>query len=74
MRRWLARLGFSFLLLAAVLAWEGYQATTGRRGDVPQWRIALCFMGAAALFAIGLRGVRERHRMLEGAPPPRERE
>ena len=25
MRQWLARLGFSFIVLACVLAWQGYQ-------------------------------------------------
>lgn len=65
MRKWLARLGFSFLILAAVLAWEGYQAQTGRLGNVPPWRATACYLGAAVLFGVGLRGVRERHRLLE---------
>lgn len=66
MRKWLARLGFSFLILAAVLAWEAYQAQTGRRGpDVPPWRIAAFYLVAAVLFGAGLRGVRERHRLLD---------
>lgn len=66
MRKWFARLAFSFIILAAVLAWEGYQAMTGRRGAVPPWRVVACFVGAGVLFFLGLRGVRERHRLLHG--------
>ena len=65
MRKWLARLGFSFLILAAVLAWEGYQAQTGRRGAVSPWRVWGCYAGAVVLFGAGLRGVRQRHRLME---------
>jgi hypothetical protein len=66
MRKWLARLAFSFILVATVLAWEAYQAQTGRRGpDVPPWRIGAYYLAAAALFAAGLWGVRTRHQLLE---------
>ena len=56
MRKWLARLAFSFLILAAVLAWSGRQA--GRRGDSP----TVYYAAAAALGAAGIIGIRERHR------------
>lgn len=59
MRAWLARLSFPFLVFAFVLAWEGYKTVGNRR--------ALCYVGAAAAFAVGLAGIRERHR-----PPPAE--
>ena len=58
MRRWLARLTFSFFVLAAVLAWEAYKAT----GAGANGRATLCTLGAAAAAGIGFLGVRERHR------------
>ena len=62
MRRWLARLAFPFLVLAFVLAWEAYHAWGGRAPGAGQGRIVLLTAGAALLFGLGLRGVRERHR------------
>ena len=62
MKRWLARLGFALLVLAFVLAWEGYRASTGRHGPVSQGRVALFYLGAAVLGGLGLAGIRERHR------------
>lgn len=65
MRKWLARLGFSFVVIAAWLAWEAYRAASDRRGDVPEWQIGLYIAGAVVAFVLGLVGLRERHR-----PPP----
>ncbi len=62
MRRWLARLAFSFMVLAAALAWEGHRARRGDRGPGQAWKAYACFAGAALCFGLGLRGVRERHR------------
>ena len=59
MRRWLARLAFSFFILAAVLAWEGYRASK-YGGD--QGRAVLFLLAAALSVLLGLAGVRERHR------------
>ena len=56
MRKWLGRLAFSFLILAAVLAWTGRQAA--HRGDASTGYYAV----AAALGAAGIIGLRERHR------------
>ena len=64
MQRWLARFSFSFFILAAVLLWEAYAAMQGRRGFVPQWKIALYFVGAVLAVAIGAMGVRARHRQI----------
>jgi hypothetical protein len=58
MRRWLARLAFSFFVIAAVLAWEAYKASA--RGASA--RASLCALGAAAAAGLGFLGVRERHR------------
>lgn len=59
MRRWLARLSFSFLVLGFVLAWQGYRLGQ-REGESS--RVTACYVGAAACVAAGLAGVRERHR------------
>ena len=45
-----------------MLAWETYRALQGQLGPLPEWRIALFMIGAAACFAMGFLGVRERHR------------
>ncbi len=56
MRKWLVRLGFSFIILAAVCVWEGRKAS--ERGESPTSRYI-----AAAIFAgVGAAGIRERHR------------
>jgi hypothetical protein len=62
MRTWLARLAFPCLVVAVVLAWEAYLGYTGRAPGVGQGRIVLYTAGAALLFGVGLRGIRERHR------------
>ena len=61
-RQWLARLSYSFLIVAGVLMWELYEIHQGRRGSVPQWRIALYSFAAVAGFVLGVLGIRERHR------------
>ena len=63
MQKWLARFSFSFLVLAAVLAWDAYQ-----RLSVPHHepgattRLVLDCAGAGACAAMGVAGVRARHR------------
>jgi hypothetical protein len=56
MRKWLARFSFSFLVLAAVLVWEGRKAR--ERGD----SATLHYIGAAVLAGAAFAGMRERHR------------
>ncbi|HEX3355927.1 MAG TPA: hypothetical protein VHS31_03005 [Tepidisphaeraceae bacterium] len=65
MQRWLARFSFSFFIFAAVLLWEAYNAIQGRRGFVPTWRIYLYGIAAAMSFALGVLGVRARHREID---------
>ena len=72
MRKWLARLGFSFILLTIVFAWEGYRTQRGDRGPDQQAKTYALYAAAALCFGLGLRGVHERHRMLrDGDDPPR---
>jgi hypothetical protein len=61
-RDWLERLSFSMLIVATVLAWEGYQSFQGGRGPVPQSHIVLLFAGAVLCYVLGLIGARLRHR------------
>ena len=61
-RRWLSRFAMAFIVIAAVLAWEGYQAATGHRGATPKWRILLYFVAAAMALVVGIEGMRQRHR------------
>ena len=59
MRKWLARLSVSFLVVAFVLVWQGYKmAQTEGNSN----RVVLAYIGAALCAATGLAGMRERHR------------
>ena len=68
MRRWLARLAFSFILISAVFAYEGYRFQRGDHGAGHDWRMYAFYAAAAVCFGLGLRGVRERHRLLDEQP------
>ena len=59
-RRWLARLGFSFLIIALWLFWIGYQGSTHH--TLSGARILLCYVAAFLGFSLFLWGTRERHR------------
>lgn len=56
MRRWLARLAFSFVILAAWLVWEGRKRV--ERGE----SAAVHYVGAGLLTGAAMAGFRERHR------------
>ena len=60
-RRWLARLSFSFLVVAFFLGWEGYKRYTAA-GGAADWRTVLDFTCAAASAALALGGLRQRYR------------
>lgn len=69
MRKWLARLSFSLIIVAAVLAYEGRQVMRGERGSRPGWAAYALFAGAAICLGLGFRGVRERHRITSATTP-----
>lgn len=69
MRRWFARFAFSFILLAAVFAWEGHRTQRGDRGPGQEGKMRAFYAAAVACFVMGMLGVRERHR-----PPPQDRD
>ena len=59
-RRWLARLSFSFLIVAVYLAYTGYH-----HPELGQGRKILFYVGAMLAFVLFLLGTRERHRPRE---------
>jgi hypothetical protein len=62
MNRWLARLSFSFLILAALLFWEGYTLMTRPAAGPPPARVWLYFLAAGLAAGLSMKGMRERHR------------
>ena len=62
MRKWWARLAFSFIVVSLVFAYEGYRTKRGDRGPDQQWKTYAFFAAAAVCFGLGLRGVHEKHR------------
>ena len=60
MQKWLAKISFSFFIVAAVLAWEGYKSITNPPEPARSGSL-LYFIGAGALAALGAAGVRARH-------------
>jgi hypothetical protein len=59
---WLARLSYSFFILAGLLIWQSLQALQGKMGHISNGRIALFWCGALASFGLGVAGILERHR------------
>jgi hypothetical protein len=61
MNRWLARFSFTFLVVAGLLAWQGYrELTTFAQPKI--WRVGLYFLAAGIGVGLAAKGVRERHR------------
>ena len=62
LRRWLARLTFSFIIIGAVLLWTGYKDLG--HGETPRrpTRALVCFIAGGACMALAANGMRERHR------------
>jgi hypothetical protein len=65
MRQWLARLAFALLVIGFVLGWKGYRIVSGRTPGAGTERAVLYFVPAVICFALGLIGIRERHRPRE---------
>jgi len=59
-RRWLARLAFSFLIVAACLAYTGYRGAQNQ--SLSHERVVLCYVSAMLAFSLFLMGTREKHR------------
>ena len=58
-RRWLARLGFSFVVMAFVFGWQGWRLSQERAAP---WKVYGSYALAVAFASAGLAGLRERHR------------
>jgi len=59
-RRWLARLSFSFLIIAGWLFWTGYQG--GVNHTLSPGRSTLCYVAGFMALSLFFMGTRERHR------------
>ena len=65
MDRWLARLAYSFLILAGLLVWQAYREMTTLR-EPGKARLGLYFVGAMVSVGLAVRGMRARHRIDRG--------
>ncbi len=63
-RRWLARLSFSFLIIALFLAYTGYKG--GKEHTLSEGRVMFYYVASMLAFALFLMGTRERHRPGDG--------
>ena len=61
-RRWLARLSFSFLVIAFFLAWEGYKRYQAGGGHAADLRTLLYWFAAVLSTVLAFVGISERHR------------
>jgi hypothetical protein len=57
MHKWLARLSYSFIIVAAVLLWQGSKLAPSQG-----MKRTLCYGGALVCIVLGAMGVRARHR------------
>lgn len=73
MRRWLARLSWSFLILGLALGYDAWRAHTGRGQPLPEWRIWLQYVAALVFIVLFMAGVKARHHPDAGPPPPDDR-
>jgi hypothetical protein len=62
MSRWLARLSFTFFVIAVLLFWQIYKALSDGSTTVTQGRLSLYILGCACAITLGAIGVRARHR------------
>ncbi len=58
-RRWLARFGFSFVVLAFVFGWQGWRLS---QEQAAPWKAYGSYALGVAFGSAGLAGLRERHR------------
>lgn len=61
MRKWLSRLTFSFLIIAAACGFEAFEGFQGRRVDRPMWLTIGLTIAAVVGFACFLAALRVRH-------------
>jgi hypothetical protein len=61
MNRWLSRLSFSFLIIAAALIWEIHKIIATAATN-QTWRIVLYAVLAGVCAALSAAGMRARHR------------
>ena len=62
-QKWLARLSWTFLVLAVLLAWTGYGAMRGYSKPMPAWRVTTQYALAGCFAVLWLMGVKARHQL-----------
>jgi len=61
-QRWMSRLAFSFVIIAAYLLWEAFHLNREASSVPPNVRFGLYLIGALASTVLAMLGLRERHR------------
>jgi hypothetical protein len=61
-QRWLSRLAFSFVIIAAYLLWQAFHVNRQASSVPPNVRFVLYLVGAFASTVLAMLGLRERHR------------
>ena len=61
-QRWMSRLAFSFVIIAAYLLWQAFHVDRQASSLSPQVRFVLYLLGAFASTVLAMLGLRERHR------------
>ena len=61
-QRWISRLAFSFLIIAALLIWQAFHVHRAPSQIPPNVRMILYLIGAFASTVLAVLGFRERHK------------
>lgn len=64
-QRWMSRLAFSFVIIAAYLLWQAFHVNRQASSVPPNIRFVLYLLGALASTVLAMLGLRERHRREE---------
>ncbi len=63
MRKWIARLPFTFLIVGALLFYQAYELQ-GANPRPPAWQLLLIVAGGALALVLGFQGIRIRHQQM----------
>jgi peptidoglycan/LPS O-acetylase OafA/YrhL len=64
MKRLMAAMSFSFLIIGAFIAWDAYGALRGFGRNIPTWQIVLEFAGALVCVILAMVGAKIRHQQV----------
>jgi hypothetical protein len=63
MRKWIARLPFTFLIVGGLLFYQAYELQ-GANPPPPAWQLIVIVAGGALAVVMGLQGIRMRHQQM----------